>query len=104
MLDERESFDDDKVDDSVDESRDWSLTIHRVDNGFRIIDQDSRETVFEEAEDFQTPEDGQMIRRMLYFIIDFFALGGGKHDPERISVDIQPGEKYVPPTGDVMPV
>jgi len=85
-------IDDDSVDESVDESSGWFLTVRRIDNGFHVIDQDGRETAFEEREDYPTDNDAQMIQRMLYFIINFFNLGGSKHDAERIYVDVQPGE------------
>jgi len=78
--DERESFDDDELQPL--------LTIRQANGGFIITDQDGVETPFEERENIPTDTDVEMTQRMLYFIIDFFGLGGSKHDAERISVDV----------------
>ncbi len=95
MLDERESFDHayDENGDRRTNDDDFSLqpllTIRQADNGFIVIDQDGVETTFEERENILTNTDVEMTQRLLYFIINFFGLGGSKHDAERIVVDVE---------------
>lgn len=82
-------LDNNNDDDDNDFSLQPMLTIRQVNGGFIIADQDGVETPFEEKEFHPTDNDAEMTQRMLYFIINFFGLGGSKHDAERIVVDIE---------------
>ena len=77
----------------------WNLNIRRTRNGFVISGMSETlepndepfpfEEVLEELED--NPEDltnADLARRICYYIIGYFGLGGSKHDVHRINITV----------------
>jgi len=71
---------------------DWKLSIVRTTNGFILSGRsggEENEWVIEDKEDELASKE-----ELLWSILEFFALGGGRHDKERVVVKREPGDKY----------
>ena len=84
---------------------DWGLEIIRVGNGYKIkvanqsgdpAELGYTEEVIEDREE----DELRSGEELLWFIMDFFAFGGSKHDKERLRIVREPGEKYPVETPD----
>ena len=74
----------------------YGLEIIRASNGFIITDlQNGDETVYEDEDDYTTPDEPiNAMESLLWFIIEYFGMGGSKHSRQRLRVIREPEEKY----------
>jgi hypothetical protein len=74
-------------------------TITGVDNGFKIkagtVDGDGEpmvmRAVLEEPEEYSSDaeREAKLISKLLWWVIDYFEMGGSKHDSHRVRVEIE---------------
>jgi len=80
----------------------WSVTINRAGNGFRM-------NWREEGEDGMTLHQEEVIQdneqdelksgeSLLWFVMNYFDLGGSRHDKQRLHVIRRRGDKYMSPS------
>jgi hypothetical protein len=77
---------------------DWACEIIVVNNGYKLkyTDPESSrilEDVIEEVDE----DELKAGEKLLWWLIDYFALRGGRYDAERLTVTREPGDKYVKP-------
>jgi hypothetical protein len=78
----------------------WRLNVTRVNNGYRLSWPDvisnekrekviTREHVIEDGPDTADDPEGKIesTEKLLWFVIEHFAMTGSKHDPVRLSVE-----------------
>lgn len=75
--------------------KEWSLTIIRAQNGFILRSQEEIEDGRYRQNDIIVEEtevqggDVEAVQQMLYEVLNYFGLGGSKHDKERIRIEIE---------------
>jgi len=79
----------------------FELIIEKVDNGFLCYNRNTTEEggqvkfVIKERNDITENDDVEATQELLYSIVEYFGIGGSKHDARRISIGIEPGDKYL---------
>ena len=79
----------------------WSVTINRVGNGFRRNweEEGEDEMTLHQEEVIQDDEQDELHagEELLWWVMNYFDLGGSKFDKERLGIVRRRGEKYEPP-------
>jgi len=76
---------------------DWGVEITRVGNGYvcRFPDQEAEEPRWETEVVADMDEDPLKAgEELLWWIMNYFSLGGSKHDAERLTIRREPGDKH----------
>ena len=66
----------------------WALRIQKIDNGYLLVGNDMVTAVVEEFEGDKASE-VQCSAELLWKVMDYFSLGGSKHDEERVRVVVE---------------
>lgn len=74
----------------------WGVTIRKADNGFIVTDNEDNESVIQEDDD----DELVVAEKLLWEIIEFFGLEGGRYSKDRIAVIRKIGDKYIPNPDD----
>lgn len=79
----------------------WDLKITKADNGFGLRweeeDEDGRPCLHEEVIQDDDMDDLKSGQELLWHVINYFSLGGSRHDKERLHISRKRGDKYMPP-------
>ena len=79
----------------------WSVRINRAGNGFRMNWEEEGEDgmTLHQEEVIQDDEQDELHagEELLWWVMNYFDLGGSKFDKERLGIARRQGEKYEPP-------
>lgn len=80
----------------------WKLSIQRVHNGFIVTDHEEEGdivTVFEFADEYGSgdKELSEAGSRALWEVMDRLDMRTSRHSAHRLTVKVEPGDKYIPP-------
>ena len=79
----------------------WDLTITRNSNGFRLNwNEDAEDGTLIAQEEVIQDDEGDELKsgeELLWWVMDYFGLGGSRHDKERLTITRKRGDKYMPP-------
>jgi len=79
----------------------WSVTINRAGNGFRMNWEEEGEDgmTLHQEEVIQDDEQDELHagEELLWWVMNYFDLGGSKFDKKRLGIARRQGEKYEPP-------